>query len=72
MILNELYDRSPSEYQDLSQDNTQPEMGQLRKSRLTLKQLNKLRKMNEIREIEFQNKLKFLSMQYSPPMQPAA
>ena len=37
MILNELYDRSPSEYQDLSQDNTQPEMGQLRKSRLTLK-----------------------------------
>jgi hypothetical protein len=72
MILNELYTRSPSAYQDLSQDNTQPQMGQLRKSRLTLKQLHKLRKMNELREIEFQNKLKFLSLQYAPPAEPAA
>jgi hypothetical protein len=47
-------------------------MGQLRKSRLTLKQLHKLRKMNELREIEFQNKLKFLSLQYAPPAEPAA
>ena len=45
MILNELYDRSPSEYQDLEQDNSQPQLDQLRKTRLTLRQIKKLREM---------------------------
>lgn len=67
MILNELYDKSPAAYQDLNDDNSQPEMGQLRKTRLTLKQLSKLRQMNELREIEFKNKLKYINMQYAPP-----
>jgi hypothetical protein len=71
MILNELYDRSPAEYQDLNQDNSQPEMGQLRKTRLTLRQIKKLREMNDLREKEFKDKLKYVRLQYSPPPEPA-
>jgi len=72
MILNELYKKSPNSYQDLEDDNSQPQMGQLRKSRLTLKQIHKLRKMNELREIEFKNKLKYVKAQYSPAVEPTA
>ena len=67
MILNELYDRSPAEYQDLSQDNTQPQLDQLRKTRLTLRQISKLRQMNDLRDKEFKEKLKFVRLQYAPP-----
>ena len=71
MILNELYEKSPEAYQDLNDDNSQPEMGQLRKTRLTLKQIRKLRQMNELREIEFKDKLKYVTMQYAPAPEPA-
>jgi hypothetical protein len=71
MILNEIYQRSPESYQDLGNDNSQPQMGQLRKTRLTLKQISKLRKMNELRELEFKNKLKDIKAQYAPPAAPA-
>jgi hypothetical protein len=72
MILNELYDRSPEAYQDVAQDNTQPRLGQLRKTKLTLKQINKLRKMNDVRMTEYNDKLKLIKLQYSPPPQPMA
>lgn len=71
MILNEIYQRSPEALQDLGNDNSQPQMGQLRKTRLTLKQISKLRKMNELRELEFKNKLKDIKAQYAPPAAPA-
>lgn len=71
MILNELYDRSPDEYQNLSQDNSQPEMGQLRKTRLTLRQIKRLREMNDLRDKEFREKLRFVRLQYAPPAEPA-
>ena len=67
MILLELYEREPEAYQDLSQDNTQPTRDQLRKTRLTLRQIGKLRKMNDIRQVEFRDKLKYLRTQYAPP-----
>lgn len=70
MILNELYEKSPESYQDLENDNSQPQMGQLRKTRLTLRQIRKLRKMNDIRKIEINNKLKYVKAQYSPPAEP--
>jgi prephenate dehydrogenase len=67
MILNELYERSPSAYQDVAADNTQPHLGQLRKTKLTLMQLNKLRKMNDTRTFEYNEKLKDIRTQYAPP-----
>jgi hypothetical protein len=72
MILNELYQREPDAYQDLSQDNTQPRLGDLRKTKLTLRQLNKLRKMQDVREYEFKEKLKRVKVMYAPPAQPMA
>ena len=71
MILNEIYDRAPAGYQDVASDNTQPHLGQLRKTKLTLKQLNKLRRMNDTRTYEYAEKLKLIRKQYAPPAQPA-
>ena len=70
MILNELYQGVPGAYQDVSQDNTQPQLGDLRKTKLTLRQINKLRRLNDVRAYEFQEKLKRVQTQYAPPAQP--
>lgn len=71
MILNEIYERAPQGYQDVAADNTQPHLGQLRKTKLTLKQLNKLRRMQDTRTYEYAEKLKLIRKQYAPPAQPA-
>ena len=71
MILNEIYSREPAAYQDLDQDNSQPTLGDLRKTRLTLRQLNKLRQMQDIRSYEYKEKLKQIKKQYAPPVAPA-
>jgi hypothetical protein len=70
MILNEFWKKEPEAYQDVSQDNSQPQLGDLRKTHLTLRQLNKLRKMNDVRTVEYKEKLKLVRQQYAPP--PAA
>lgn len=72
MILNELYQKSPEAYQDVAQDNSQPKLGDLRKTKLTLRQINKLRRMNDVRTFEFKEKLKKVQQQYAPPAQPLA
>jgi hypothetical protein len=72
MLLNEFFQREPSAYQDLSQDNSQIQLSDLRKSRLTLRQLNKLRKINDIKAVEYKDKLKLIRQQYQPPAQPMA
>jgi hypothetical protein len=71
MILREFWDKEPNAYQDVEKDNSQARLGDLRKSRLTLRQLNKLRKMNDVRMVEYKEKLKLVRQQYSPPAQPA-
>ena len=72
MILNEFYKKEPEAYQDLEQDKSQPEIGDLRKTHLTLRQLNKLRKMNDVRMVEYKEKLKLVRQQYAPaPEAPA-
>ena len=70
MILTELYQNVPAAYQDVSQDNTQPQLGDLRKTKLTLRQINKLRRLNDVRAYEFREKLKRVQTQYAPPAQP--
>lgn len=72
MILNELYDRSPTAYQDLGQDNSQTALNSLRKTRLTLRQINKLRQMNDIRSVEYKEKLKDIRKQYAPALEAPA
>jgi hypothetical protein len=70
MILNELYQREPAAYQDVAQDNSQPRLGDLRKTKLTLRQLNKLRRMNDVRTYELKQNLKLVKQQYAPPAAP--
>ena len=72
MILNEIYQREPEAYQDVSQDNSQPQLHNLRKTRLTLRQLNKLRQMNDVRTYEYKEKLQQVKRQYAPPAAPPA
>jgi hypothetical protein len=71
MLLQEFWKKQPDAYQDLAQDNSQTRMADLRKTRLTLRQLNKLRKMNDVRAYEYKEKLKLVRQQYSPPPAPA-
>lgn len=71
MILTELYQAVPAAYQDVGQDNTQPSLGDLRKTKLTLRQINKLRRLNDVRAYEFREKLQRVQTQYAPPAAPA-
>ena len=70
MILNEFWKKEPEAYQDVADDNSQPTLGDLRKTHLTLRQLNKLRKMNDVRAVEYKEKLKLVRQQYAPPPAP--
>lgn len=72
MLLTEFWKKEPEAYQDLEQDNSQITLGDLRKTRLTLRQLNKLRKMNDVRAFEYKEKLKLIRQQYAPPPAPIA
>ena len=70
MIFNELFEDARTPYQDLSQDNSQPRLGDLRKTKLTLRQINKLRRMQDVRAFEFKEKIRRVQQQYAPPAQP--
>lgn len=70
MRLFEMYDPSPEGIQDLSQDNSRPQWGNTRKTKLTLEQINKLRRMTEVRNYEYVKNLKKIKRQYAPPAQP--
>jgi len=67
MILNELFSRASEGYQDVEDDKTQITKDDLRKTRLTLKQIRKLRRMNDVRNIETQEKIKKIQNMYTPP-----
>ena len=70
MILREFFEQQPEGYQDLKDDKSQPQLGDTRKSKLTLRQINKLRRMNDLRTVEYKQKLKDVKKQYSPPAAP--
>ena len=72
MILNEFWHKDPQAYQDLDKDNSQTTLGDMRKTHLTLRQLNKLRRMNDVRTVEYKEKLKLVRQQYAPPAAPPA
>jgi hypothetical protein len=66
MKLFEMFDKAPEGYQDLSDDNSSPKWRESRKTKLTLKQIRKLRKMNDVRNYEKVNYLKKIHQQYGP------
>lgn len=67
MILNELFEKPVPEFQDQSQDSTTLKYEDSRKTRLTLGQLNRLRKMNDMRSLEHEQEMSFVRKMYAPP-----
>lgn len=53
-------------------DNTVLKLSDLRKTKLTLSQLNRLRIMNDIRRLEHEQKLEAVKKQYASAAQEAA
>jgi hypothetical protein len=66
MILNELFDKAVPEMQDQSQDSTVLKYEDSRKTRLTLGQLNRLRKMNDMRALEHEQEMTLVRKMYAP------
>ena len=54
----------PKEYQNVENDESQLKLSDTRKTRLTLRQIHQLRRMNDVREIEKQNEVDRLKKIY--------
>jgi len=67
MFLNEMFNASNGDFQDLSRDDSVEKVKDLRKTRLTLAQINQLRKMNDQRTVEYVDKIKQVRQQYGAP-----
>lgn len=52
MRLFEMFEKAPDGYQDSNSDQSKPIWKQSRKTKLTLKQIRKLRKMLDVRNYE--------------------
>jgi hypothetical protein len=72
MILQEVFEKEEDAYYDPEDDNSQLKLSDLRKTKLTLLQLNKLRKMNDVRAYEQAEKIKYVQAQYAPKVEAPA
>lgn len=68
MLLVEFIDRP--DYPERNDDRSVIHLRDLRKTRLTLAQLNKLRAIREIKKLENERKIKSIRKQYKTPAQP--
>lgn len=64
MKLMEMFDPAIEGYQDVASDNSKPKWKESRKTKLTLRQIRKLRKMMDVRNFERQKHLKKVHEQY--------
>lgn len=71
MNLFEFFEGPKEGYQDVEDDNSQLQLHDTRKTKLTLKQINKLRQLNDVRMYEYQENIKQVKKQYAPPAAPA-
>jgi len=69
MNLFEILEPTPAGYYDEKDDNSVIKLKDLRKTKLTLKQLNRLRIMNDIRKLEHEKKIDAVQIQYKAPPQ---
>jgi hypothetical protein len=67
MRLFEMYDQPVQGYQDLGSDHSKPKWKESRKTKLTLKQIRKLRKMLDVRQYETAQNRKKIQTQYAQP-----
>lgn len=75
MLLNEFFHNfvqaSAKERYDNQEDQTVIKSETTRRSRLTLKEINKLRRMKEIKAIETKTQEEFIATMYSSPAEQA-
>ena len=64
-----MFDEDRKGFYDPEDDNSELKLSDLRKTRLTLLQLNKLRKMDDVRAFERADKIKYVQAQYSPKVE---
>jgi len=69
MKLLEFFEDLPG-YRTETDDNTTVKLGDVRKTKLTLAQLNRLRIMNDVRKLEYEQELEQVQKQYAPPTEP--
>jgi len=67
MKLFEFFEQAVEGLQDVEDDNSVPQLGELRKTKLTLKQISKLRKMYDMRNFEKKEELVKVQAQFAPP-----
>jgi hypothetical protein len=67
MNILEIFEPTPDGYRSEKDDNTALKLSDIRKTKLTLKQLNRLRVMNDIRKLEHEQKLTGVRKQYKAP-----
>ena len=72
MKILEMFDAPVAGYQDVNDDNSKPKWKESRKTKLTLRQIRKLRKMLDVRNYEKKEYLKKVHDQYSVPADPDA
>ena len=70
MFLNEMFAEYKKGYQELSNDQSQQKIGDLRKTRLTLAQINQIRKMNDQRTLEQKEHLEKVKQMYGQTAAP--
>ena len=66
MKLFEMFDQAVPGYQDTSMDNSKIKWKESRKTKLTLRQIRKLRKMIDVRNFEHVSNLQKIRKQYAP------
>jgi hypothetical protein len=67
MNILEIFETNPTGYATEKDDNSAVKLSDLRKTKLTLKQLNRLRIMNDVRKLEHEQKLDSVRNQYKAP-----
>ena len=67
MNILEIFEPTPDSYATEKDDNSAVKLSDLRKTKLTIKQLNRLRIMNDVRKLEHEQKLDSVRNQYKAP-----
>lgn len=67
MNITDIFETNSEGRRTESEDNTAVTQSDLRKTKLTLAQINKLRVMNDVRRLEHEEKVDSVKKQYSAP-----
>ena len=67
MYITELYEPAKPGYNSSADDQTPMKLSDMRKTRLTLADLNRLRMANDVRKVEHENKVEQITKQYKLP-----